>query len=334
MTPDSSRPSSSVPLWFGRFRKGTLAAWVVVLFWGFHYVVLYRPLRLIDPERYLILRFFWAAILVLIFSLFVPVLRGISRKNWQRLFLLSLVGIVAYQWVFLKAASLLDPVSLVLILSLGPVLVALYGHVKGHESFSPLQWGSMALIGVGIFLVVRGALPQAVSRTDSERHGEGLLMAFLSLLFFTVWTLMTREMTRRVSTLQITLVPVLLGGIVLAPLHPAWILPPSGVHARLIIFSLLYSIFFALFFSYYLWNVAVADIGPARAGLWTNGQPVVAAIGSAIFLGHRMGTLQMVGGVVALAGYWLFFGLEKPGAAFRRGTSHPGKDAESSSDLS
>jgi hypothetical protein len=47
-----------------------------------------------------------------------------------------------------------------------------------------------------------------------------------------------------------------------------------------------------------------------------------------------MGTLQMVGGVVALAGYWLFFGLEKPGAAFRRGTSHPGKDAESSSDLS
>ena len=183
MTPDSSRPSTSVPLWFGRFRKGTLAAWVVVLFWGFHYVVLYRPLRLIDPERYLILRFFWAAVLVLIFSLFVPVLRGISLKNWQRLLLLSLVGIVAYQWVFLKAASLLDPVSLVLILSLGPVLVALYGHLKGHDSFSPLQWGAMALIGVGIFLVVRGALPQAVSRTGSERHGEGLLMALLSLLF-------------------------------------------------------------------------------------------------------------------------------------------------------
>ena len=312
-----------------------MAAWVVVLFWGFHYVVLYRPLRLIDPERYLILRFFWAAILVLIFSLFVPVLRGISRTNWQRLLLLSLVGIVAYQWVFLKAASLLDPVSLVLILSLGPVLVALYGHVKGHESFSPLQWGSMALIGVGIVLVVRGALPQAVSPIGSEsRHEEGLFMAVLSLLFFSVWTLMTREMTGRVSTLQITLVPVLLGGLVLTPLHPAWIIPPSGIHARLILFSLLYSIFFALFFSYYLWNVAVADIGPARAGLWTNGQPVVAAIGSAIFLGHKMGTLQMVGGVVALAGYWLFFGLEKPGGVSRKGPSRTDNEAQSSSGLS
>ena len=312
-----------------------MAAWVVVLFWGFHYVVLYRPLRLIDPERYLILRFFWAAILVLIFSLFVPVLRGISRTNWQRLLLLSLVGIVAYQWVFLKAASLLDPVSLVLILSLGPVLVALYGHVKGHESFSPLQWGSMALIGVGIVLVVRGALPQAVSPIGSgSRHEEGLIMAVLSLLFFSVWTLMTREMTGRVSTLQITLVPVLLGGLVLTPLHPAWIIPPSGIHARLILFSLLYSIFFALFFSYYLWNVAVADIGPARAGLWTNGQPVVAAIGSAIFLGHKMGTLQMVGGVVALAGYWLFFGLEKPGGVSRKGPSRTDNEAQSSSGLS
>ena len=156
---------------------------MVVLFWGFHYVVLYRPLRLIDPERYLILRFFWAAVLVLIFSLFVPVLRGISLKNWQRLLLLSLVGIVAYQWVFLKAASLLDPVSLVLILSLGPVLVALYGHLKGHDSFSPLQWGAMALIGVGIFLVVRGALHRRCPEPARSAMGRGCSWR-CSLFFF------------------------------------------------------------------------------------------------------------------------------------------------------
>lgn len=289
-----------------------MAAWVVVLLWGFHYVVLYRPLRLIDPERYLILRFSWAALLVLLFSLFVPVLRGISRENWRKLLLLSLVGIVAYQWVFLTAASLLDPVTLVLILSLGPVLVALYGHAKGHESFSPLQWGAMALIGAGIYLVVHGELPQDGSaRTSLSGQGEGLIMAVLSLLFFTLWTLMTREMSGRVSTLQLTLVPVLLGGVILMPLHPSWVLPPVGPHAGLVALSLMYSIIFALFVAYYLWNVAVADIGPARAGLWTNGQPVVAAAGSALFLGHKMGALQLVGGLVAVAGYWLFFGKEQ-----------------------
>ena len=293
-------------------RKGTLAAWVVVLLWGFHYVVLYRPLRLIDPERYLILRFSWAALLVLLFSLFFPVLKGISRENWRKLLLLSLVGIVAYQWVFLKAASLLDPVTLVLILSLGPVLVALYGHAKGHESFSPLQWGAMALIGAGIYLVVHGELPQDGSAPASlSGQGEGLIMAVLSLLFFTLWTLMTREMSGRVSTLQLTLVPVLLGGVILVPLHPSWVLPPAGPHAGLVGLSLMYSIVFALFLAYYLWNVAVADIGPARAGLWTNGQPVVAAAGSALFLGHKMGSLQLVGGLVAVVGYWLFFGKEQ-----------------------
>ena len=311
------------PLLSGKFRKGTLAAWVVVLLWGFHYVVLYRPLRLIDPERYLILRFSWAALLVLLFSLFVPVLRGMSRESWGRLLLLSLVGIVAYQWVFLKAASLLDPVTLVLILSLGPVLVALYGHAKGHESFSTLQWGAMGLIGAGIFLVVHGERPQNGSTGASfSGQGEGLVMALFSLLFFTLWTLMTRELTGRVSTLQLTLVPVLLGGLLLMPLHPSWILPPVGAHAGLVILSLLYSIVFALFFAYYLWNVAVADIGPARAGLWTNGQPVVAAAGSALFLGHKLGVLQLLGGLVAVAGYWLFFGRERPGGALggRRGS--------------
>ncbi len=314
MRGDLPRPALSGSVLSGKVRRGTLAAWAVVLLWGFHYVVLYRPLRLIGSERYLILRFSWAALLVLLFSLFVPVLRGISRENWRKLLLLSLVGIVAYQWVFLRAASLLDPVSLVLILSLGPVLVALYSHLKGHESFSPLQWGAMGLIGAGIFLVVHGELPQdGVTRASFSGRAEGLAMAVLSLLFFTFWTLMTREMTGRVSTLQMTLVPVLLGGLILIPLHPSWVLPPTGAHAGLVILSLSYSIVFALFCAYYLWNVAVANIGAARAGLWTNGQPVVAAVGSALFLGHRMGTLQLLGGLVALAGYWLFFGMEYPG---------------------
>ncbi|MGC8501311.1 MAG: DMT family transporter [Leptospirillia bacterium] len=302
-----------------RRRRGTLAAWAVVLFWGFHYVVLYRPLRLVGPERYLILRFGWAAALVLLFSLFVPVLRGISRENWMRLSLLSLVGIVGYQWVFLKAASLLDPVSLVLILSLGPVLVALYSHARGHESFSSLQWAAMGLIGAGIYLVVRGEIPGGAQEGGSSGRITGLVMAGLSLVFFSVWTLMTRAMTGRVSTLQITLVPVLLGGLFLVPLHPFWLLPPSGPHSTLVILSLTYSIFVALFLAYYLWNVAVADIGPSRAGLWTNGQPVVAAAGSALFLHHPLGRLQLVGGLVAVLGYWLFFGRERPVKKAREG---------------
>ena len=59
-----------------KIRQGTLAVWLVVLLWGFHYVVLYRPLRLINPEIYLIVRFTWASGLVLLMCLFFPFWRG------------------------------------------------------------------------------------------------------------------------------------------------------------------------------------------------------------------------------------------------------------------
>ena len=289
----------------GRRKRGTLAAWILVLLWGFHYVVLYRPLRIIDPERYLFLRFGWAGCVVLLLAFFHPFLRGISPANWGRLLLLSLVGIVGYQWVFLKAASILDPVPLVLILSLGPVLVALYSHARGHESFSAFQWGMIVLIGAGIFLVVRG---EPAGKSLHDHRALGLLMAFFSLLFFTLSTLMARSLLSRVGTVQVTLVPILLGGLLLVPLHPSWILPPSGPHATLVLLSLLYSIVVALFICYFLWNLAIADIGPARAGLWTNGQPIVAAVGTALFLHRPLSFGQILGGMIAVAGFWGFFG--------------------------
>lgn len=302
----SANPQVLVPVPV-RMRRGTLAAWALVLFWGLHYVVLYRPLRIIDPERYLYLRFGWAGAIVLVLALFRPVLRGISPGNWGRLLLLALVGVVGYQWVFLKAASVLDPVSLVLILSLGPVLVALYSHLRGQESFSALQWGMMALIGAGITFVVRGEPSSARPLHDDRTIG--LLMGVLSLFFFALSTLMTRALLSRVSTLQVTLVPILLGGLILVPLHPRWILPPKGPQSDVVLLSLAYSIFVALFLCYFLWNLAISDIGPARAGLWTNGQPIVAAVGTALFLHQPLGAGQIVGGLIAVAGFWGFFGL-------------------------
>ncbi|EQD24678.1 MAG: DMT family transporter [Nitrospirae bacterium] len=301
---DQPNTDSSLP---GRRKRGTLAAWGLVLFWGFHYVVLYRPLRLIDPERYLFLRFGWAATVVLVLAFFLPFLRGISPGNWGRLLLLSLVGVVGYQWVFLRAVAILDPVPLVLILSLGPVLVALYSHIRGHESFSSFQWGMMLLIGAGISLVVRGE-PARHAAHDAQRLG--FLMAFLSLIFFTLSTLITRSLLSRMSMMQVTLAPILLGGALLVPVHPSWILPPRGAHAEIILLSLLYSIAIALFLCYFLWNVAIRDIGPSRAGLWSNGQPIVVAVGTALFLHRPLGLGQIVGGLVAVAGFWGFFGLE------------------------
>ena len=293
-----------------KIRQGTLAVWLVVLLWGFHYVVLYRPLRLINPEIYLIVRFTWASGLVLLMCLFFPFLRGISRTNWWWLLLLSFVEIVGYNWAFLLAASTVDPIPLVLILSLRPITVALYSHLKGHESFSLFQWGAMGLVCIGIFLVVNGGAPHTMVHLAAPKKPTGLFLAFLSLLLLTISTLLSRFLLTKVSIAQVTFLPILLGGIILLCLHPGWIVLPTADRTPTIIFSLLYSVFLALFLAYFLWNIAISSIGPTRSSLWTSGQPLVTAAGAFLILGHHLFWVQVTGGLLTLAGFWIFFGKE------------------------
>ena len=293
-----------------KVRQGTLAVWAVLLLWGFHYVVLYRPLRLINPERYLLVRFGWASGVVLLMCLFFPFWRGISRVNWGGLLLLSFVEIVGYNWAFLLAASILDPVPFVLILSLRPVTVALYSHLRGHESFSSFQWGAMGLVCIGIFLVVNGGAPHAIVHLATQKRSTGLFLAFLSLILLTISTLISRSLLTRLSTVQVTFLPILLGGIILLCIHPGWIVLPTADRTPVIIFSLLYSVFMALFLAYFLWNFAIISIGPTRASLWTSGQPLVTAAGALLFLGHHLSWVQVTGGLLTLAGFWIFFGKE------------------------
>lgn len=293
-----------------KIRQGTLAVWLVVLLWGFHYVVLYHPLRLINPERYLLVRFGWASGVVLLMCFFFPFWRGIPRMDWGGLLLLSFVEIVGYNWTFLLAASILDPVPLVLILSLRPITVALYSHLKGHESFSLFQWGAMGLVCIGIFLVVNGGTPHTIVHLATQKRSTGLFLAFLSLILLTISTLLSRFLLTRVSTVQVTFLPILLGGTILLCLHPGWIVLPTADRTPVIIFSLLYSISMALFLAYFLWNFAISSIGPTRASLWSSGQPLVTAAGAFLFLGHSLSWVQVTGGLLTLAGFWIFFGKE------------------------
>ena len=269
-----------------------------------------RPLRIVDPERYLILRLGWSSAVVLLLSFFLPLFRGISPANWARLFVLALVGIAGYQWVFFRAASILDPVPLVLILSLGPVIVALYSHLRGHESFSVAQWGAMGLILSGIALVVQGGAAHGSVGSRSGATLAGLGLALVSLLFFTVSTIVTRTVLREVRTTQATLIPIFLGGLLVLPFHPSWVVLSPAVRQPVVLLALFYSVFMSLFLAYFLWNVAVGSIGPSRASLWSNGQPLVTAVGTVLFLGQSLSMKQFLGGGLAMAGFWVFFGRE------------------------
>jgi drug/metabolite transporter (DMT)-like permease len=67
-------------------------------------------------------------------------------------------------------------------------------------------------------------------------------------------------------------------------------------------FCLAYAIVGPLFLTNLLWFTAVHKVGPARATLFANVQPFVAAAFAAVILSEHLHWLQWVGGATILAG--------------------------------
>ncbi|MHB1606017.1 MAG: DMT family transporter [Leptospirales bacterium] len=282
---------------------GAVSIILVILIWGFHYIVLFHPLRIVSAGQYLTLRFFLASLVLLSFPAFYRLFRNIRPSQWAELVLLGLVSIVWYQWSFLKAVALMDPLPLVLILSLGPILVALVRRLLGQESFFPVQWIGMLVVvmGTGFLLDRRGG------GILEHTQWSGLGWAFLCLILFVGQTLLIRRMVGSLTTGQVTFLPILIGGIGLFVWHPSYMILTPVERSPGVILPLLYSTFLALFLAYFLWNEAIRVLGPTEASLWVNAQTMVTAVGATLFLGEPITLPQVGGGFLMMGGFVLFF---------------------------
>jgi drug/metabolite transporter (DMT)-like permease len=73
-----------------------------------------------------------------------------------------------------------------------------------------------------------------------------------------------------------------------------------------------YSLFFSLVFTNIMWFTAIDKVGAARASLYANLQPFLGAFFALVVLSEKMGTLQIVGGLVIGAGILLARGTRPP----------------------
>ncbi len=290
--------------------RGYWAVVLTTLIWGFHYVVLYEPLRILSPRHFLTLRFGWGAVfLFLLGSRLFSLLRGLTRGQWAGLAFLAVLSTISYQISFFKAVSLLDPLTISLILSLGPLLLAVFGHISAGERYKKIQWGGMLVVVLGTAVLVGGGPPAGLGPFWMR----GLLWGALCLFLFVLQTLWSRRLLRTLSPVTVTVLPILIGGILIALSDPKGLLLAPAESVPAVYFALFYTILIALYLAYFLWNRALSTLGSTRTSFLVNGQPIVTALGAIVFLGKPLSFHQVSGGILMLSGYVLFFAPELTG---------------------
>jgi drug/metabolite transporter (DMT)-like permease len=286
---------------------------LTTLIWGSNFTVIKSAFRELDPRAFNALRLVLASATFLAVITWVQrqpaaaeaphwwsVLRTeavLTRRDWLMLAIIGVVGHFLYQLCFVGSLTRTTVANTSLILGLTPAAVALASAALGQERVQSHHWVGVALsIGGLYFIVGRGA-----QWTGAALAGD--LLAVLSVLCWTIYTLIGQRLMERHSPLGVTGLSMALGTVP----YVVYAAPAIGATEWSSISvstwaGLVYSAMFSVCLAYLIWYVAIRQIGGSRTSVYSNVIPVVAMAVAYVWLGEPVGWEKIVGAASVLGG--------------------------------
>jgi drug/metabolite transporter (DMT)-like permease len=270
----------------------------MALIWGFNFIVVKFATGVFAP-----LAFNSARILLAVIVLWVIVLvRGVpalTRRDVIGMLLLGTIGNGLYQILWVEGLARTRASDAALLVAASPVVIELLGWARGQERVGIKGLIGIALSMLGMAFVVFGA--SAGATHEASLLGDGLILG--SVLCWAFYSVGLRPYADRIDGITLSAV-TMTGGVVpmlicAAPSIVAtkWgAVPPSGWAA------VGYSGIFALVLAYLFWYRGISVLGPTRASMYSNLQPLVAMAAAWLLLSEVPHASQLLGGLCIIAG--------------------------------
>jgi drug/metabolite transporter (DMT)-like permease len=220
-------------------------------------------------------------------------LRALTRRQWGGLLLLGIVYFTLTQGSQFLGLVYLPANTLSLMLTLSGITIAVLGRLFLGEQLSALQWSGVAISIAGALVYFGGVGPLSAI---------GLLIGVLAILSNTGGAVLGRAVNRTasISPLLVTVVSMGAGALLLLALglltEP---FPALGLRDWMLILWLA-AVNTALAFT--LWNLTLRTLSAAQSSVINNTMLIQIAVLAWVFLGERLGAVQIAGLLVAAAG--------------------------------
>ena len=220
-----------------------------------------------------------------------------NTTDFRWLLVLGILGVVLNQLFYVLGLSLTSVVHAAIITTLTPVLVLIFAALLKQENLTVLKALGMTIAASGVI---------AMQLSKSEASGATLLgdgFAFLSVIGFAIFTVKSKQFTQRHTGLTAMTIAYVGGAVALAPMT-LWMctrfdLSKVSVAAWL---SLIYMAVFAAVLAYLIYYYALTYLPASRVSAVSYLQPVVATLFAVGFLGERISTVLIIGGILVLTG--------------------------------
>ena len=253
------------------------------------------------------LTFTWMRVLFATIVLVVAVLlqrKPLPRRaDVLRLLGLGVIGNGLYQLLFVFGVARTRVGSAALILAAAPAFIALLGVARGTDHVSRRGWSGILLSISGVGVVMLGSTSGGAVQTGSML---GVLLVFIGVLCWSSYTVGLQSLTHRVDAVQLSALTMAGGMIPLAFASPRAISSILSAHVtQLAWWCVFYSSVISIGIAYLFWYRGIRVLGPTRASVYGNLQPIIAILTGWVALGEVPTSWQLVGTVAIIGGIFL-----------------------------
>ncbi len=212
----------------------------------------------------------------------------------MRLVLLAALFIFSNQLCFIYSVDKTSAATVTLFLGTTPIFIGVLASVIGLERMGRGFWVATLVSLAGVGFVASGS-----GGFSGRLAGDGL--AVLTAVTWAGYSVLITPLMRRYSPFRISSLVLLIGWVPLALSGARQTAGQSFHFSSLMWACFAFAVLGPLFLTNILWFTAISRVGPSRASLFSNVQPLLGVLFALLLLGEHLTRWEVVGGVAILS---------------------------------
>ena len=275
---------------------------MMVLVWGFHFIVMKDAVTNVAPLTYNALRFLIGLPVITLLMLRDRPLLQISRRDLGLIMVLVLIGPTLYQVGFVLGIKRTTSTNAALLVATMPTWTAVFSLLLGQVEVRRRLVGGILLTLAGVALVVVGKAGSAgLGLSHDDMVGSALVLG--AAMANGLSNIMNKPVVDRLGGMRLAVWKYWGTALALTVIAAPELLTLSGDDVPLrSIPNVLYSGLLSGVGGFVFMHYALHKIGPTRTASYFNFNPIVAAFAGIVILGEPLTVALLIGGGLTLIG--------------------------------
>jgi len=277
---------------------------IVIMIWGFNFLVMKGVINQIDPYAFNAVRLSIAALSLLIYALVLEGMPRLTGRELLKLIGLGFVGNTFYHGLMILGLSYGTPENTSLFVATSPIWTTIFVSLLGWEKIKSFGWIGVLLSFAGAALVIISSEQSATSPGENVLLGAALTLG--AAICWGVYTVLSKNLLQRHTPLQMTSISLAFGVLFLWPISITQVAQTPWASFDVTIWlGIFYTGLFSIGLAYALWAYGVREIGASQTAVYVNLVPVITFIAAFVILSRPFFPLQILGGLVVIAGIYI-----------------------------